>query len=208
LHASLKRLGVDRVEYFWSHMEDRRVPAEETVAGLGALVAEGLVGKLGASNHTTWRVEQARGIARGLGVEGYGAVQLSHSYVKPRPESAKASGHRFGWFTDETRDYVVTEGLEVWAYSPLLMGAYVRPDRPLPEAYDHPGTTRKLAALAAVADELGVSRNQVVLAWLTGAPEKAVPIVGVSSEAQLDEALAGAALELSAEQRGRLDGAV
>ena len=136
------------------------------------------------------------------------AVQLSHSYVKPRPESAKASGHRFGWFTDETRDYVVTEGLEVWAYSPLLTGSYVRTDRPLPEEYDHPGTTRKLAALAQVADELGVSRNQVVLAWLTGSAEQAVPIVGVSSLAQLDEALAGAALVLSAEHRALLDAAV
>ena len=208
LKASLKRMGVDHVEYYWSHMEDRRVSAEETVAAFGALVSDGLVGKLGASNHTTWRVEQARGVAANLGVAGYGAVQLSHSYVKPRPESAEASGHRFGWFTDETRDYAVTEGIEVWAYSPLLGGSYVRDDRPLPEAYDHPGTARRLAALATVADELGVSRNQVVLAWLTGAVEKAVPIVGVSSVAQLDEALAGAALVLSDEHRKVLDEAV
>ena len=208
LKASLKRMGVDRVEYYWSHMEDRRVPVEETVGAFGALVEEGLAGKLGASNHTTWRVEQARGEAARLGVAGYSALQLLHSYVKPRPESALASGHRFGWFTDETRDYAVAEGLEVWAYSPLLTGSYVRDDRPFPEAYDHPGTTRRLAALATVAKDLGVSRNQVVLAWLTGAVEKVVPIVGVSSVEQLDEALAGAALELSGEQRELLDAAV
>ncbi|MEV0647724.1 aldo/keto reductase [Phytomonospora sp. NPDC050363] len=208
LKASLKRLGTDRVEYYWAHMEDRRVPVEETVAAFGALAAEGLVGKLGASNHATWLVERARAIAAAQGVAGYTALQLSHSYVKPRPEAGKLSGHRFGFFTDETMDYAVTEGLEVWAYSPLLVGSYVRADRPLPESYDHPGTTRRLAALAKVADELGVTRNQVVLAWLTGGEPNAVPIVGVSSVAQLDEAIAGVALELSPEHRTELDAAV
>ena len=208
IEGSLRRLGTDRVEWYWSHMEDRRVPVDETVGALGELVAQGLVGRLGASNHTTYRVERARNAARAQGVAGYEGVQLSHSYVQIRPQAALASGHRFGWFTDETRDFAVSEGLEVWAYTPLLTGAYVREDRPLPEAYDHPGTTRRLAALSTVADELGVSRNQVVLAWLTGGEPRVTPIVGVSSIAQLDDALAGARLELSPEQRAALDAAV
>ena len=42
-------------------------------------------------------------------------------------------------------------GLELWVYSPLVQGSYDRADRPFPAAYDHPGTTARLAALASVA---------------------------------------------------------
>jgi len=97
------------------------------------------------------------------------------------------------------------EGLDLWAYSPLLTGAYVRADRPLSAGYDHPGTTRRLQALAAVADELGVTRNQVVLAWLLGHTPAVHPILGVSSVAQLSEAMAARDLVLDASTRARLD---
>jgi aryl-alcohol dehydrogenase-like predicted oxidoreductase len=103
-------------------------------------------------------------------------------------------------------DYVRSEpDLMLWAYTPLVNGGYTRPDRPLPEVYDHPGTTRRLAVLAQVAQEAGVTRNQVVLAWLAGGHPPAVPIVGVSTPAQLDEALGADDVTLTDEQRRRLD---
>ena len=87
-----------------------------------------------------------------------------------------ALDHRFGFASDETSDYVTTHPeIETWAYSPLIQGSYDRADRPFPDAYDHPGTTRRLEALSAVAEELRVSRGQVVLAWLmtpTGNPQE------------------------------------
>jgi aryl-alcohol dehydrogenase-like predicted oxidoreductase len=49
--------------------------------------------------------------------------------------------------------------------------------------------------------------NQVVLAWLIGAEIPMIPLVGASSVAQLDESLAGVEVELTAEQRARLDAA-
>jgi aryl-alcohol dehydrogenase-like predicted oxidoreductase len=52
-----------------------------------------------------------------------------------------------------------------------------------------------------------VTRNQVVLAWLIGGTPSITPTVGVSSTARLDEAMAGARLTLSADQRARLDAA-
>ena len=97
----------------------------------------------------------------------------------------------------ETLDYVrSTPGLDLWAYSPLINGAYGRADRPLEEAYDHPGTTRRLEALTRVADRLGVRRSQVVLAWLLHLDPPIRPIVGVSSVEQLEPALAAGALDL------------
>lgn len=75
----------------------------------------------------------------------------------------------------------------------------------LDEAYDHPGTPRRLAALAGVANETGATRNQIVLAWMLGGALPVVPLVGVSSLAQLEEALAAVDLELRGDQRRRLD---
>jgi aryl-alcohol dehydrogenase-like predicted oxidoreductase len=204
---SLDRLQTDRVDLFWAHVEDRSVPLEETVETLGELVDAGQAGRLGASNHPAWRVEQARGIARERGVAGYSAMQLRWSYLWPRPGAALPdTGHRHA--SPETFDYVgSTDGLDLWVYNTLLNGSYARADRPLPEAYDHPGTVRRLAALDAVAAELGVTRNQVVLAWLCGAATPASPIVGVTTADQITEAMAARRLRLTAEQRAHLDAA-
>jgi aryl-alcohol dehydrogenase-like predicted oxidoreductase len=55
--------------------------------------------------------------------------------------------------------------------------------------------------------ETGATANQVVLAWLIGGEIPVIPLVGASSVAQLDESLAAVELELTADQRARLDAA-
>jgi aryl-alcohol dehydrogenase-like predicted oxidoreductase len=206
--ASLDRLQTDRIDLYWAHMEDRSVQLDETVAALGELVDSGAVSRLGVSNHSLWRVERARRVAAATGRPGYTALQYSYSYLQPRPFApVEGQAHRFGFVIDDILDYVDSEPeLTLWAYSPLLVGAYTgRADRPLPEPYEHPGTTRRLAVLDEVAGELGATRNQVVLAWLTGGRPAITPIVGISTEAQLNEALEGATLALGDEQRRRLE---
>lgn len=93
------------------------------------------------------------------------------------------------------------------AYSPLLSGGYVREDRPLGPEFDHTGTGRRLSALRAVAAETGATLNQVVLAWMMGGELPVIPLVGASSVAQLEDSLGAVDLELSVEQRARLDAA-
>ena len=58
-----------------------------------------------------------------------------------------------------------------------------------------------------MANDAGATVNQVVLAWLIGAEIPVIPLIGASSLAQLDESLAAADLELTADQRARLDAA-
>jgi aryl-alcohol dehydrogenase-like predicted oxidoreductase len=191
---SLERLGIDTIDLYWAHVEDRATDLEETVAAFGALVDRGVVRRLGVSNHPTWRVERARSIAARLGVEPWTALQLTTSYVDPRP-GAEVPGkdHRYGWVSVETVDYLAENpDVDLWVYSPLVQGSYDRADRPFPEAYDHPGTTARLAALRRVASEHGVPASQVVLAWMVARGWK--PIVGVSSVEQLDSALASTQL--------------
>ena len=107
--------------------------------------------------------------------------------------------------SQEQLDQAVVEGLTVWAYSPLINGAYVRADRPLPEIYDHPGTAQRLEVLAEVAKEADATANQVVLAWLMGGTPQISPILGASTVAQLEECLAARDLVLDDQQRARLD---
>ncbi|SDE16907.1 aldo/keto reductase [Streptomyces prasinopilosus] len=206
---SRERLGTDRLALLYAHIEDRAVPLQETVEGFAGLVAEGTVGLLGASNHAVWRVERARALAAAAGLPGYEVLQYQHSYLRPRtdlPEALFPDGS-LGHTGAELLTYLRAEPrLALVAYSPLLSGAYARPER-LPRDYDHPGTPARLKVLHEVARETGASAGQVVLAWQLGHEPPVLPLAGVSSVAQLDENLAAVDLELSPEQRARLDAA-
>lgn len=207
---SRERLGVDKLDLLYAHIEDNTVPLRETVEGFAELVAEGTVGLLGVSNHAVWRVERARALAAAAGLPGYEVLQYEHSYLRPRtdiPAEIFPDG-TLGAVGADMLGYLRAEPtLTLVAYSPLLKGAYTNPDRPLPPGYDHPGTPPRLEALKEVARETGATLNQVVLAWQLGGEHPIVPLVGASSVAQLDESLAAVDLELTPEQRARLDAA-
>lgn len=205
LVSSLERMGLEHVDLAWAHMEDRSVPIEETAEAMDALVADGLARRLGMSNHPAWRVDRARRHALDRGLEPVTALQHSYSYLHPRPGVVPpGQNHRFGMLDDEHLDLAASEGLTVWAYTPLLSGAYDNPAKPIPAAFEHPGTTARLAALDDAARELGATRGQVVLAWLLA--NRVTPILGGSKPDQLDAALDGVALELPGEVLARLDG--
>lgn len=200
-------MGIDTIDLYWAHMDDRSTDQAETVDAFGGLLEDGTIRRLGASNWALWRVERARGIALASGGAQPSALQLRYSYLQPRPLARDhLHDHRFGWITDETLDYVqANPDVGLWAYSPLMSGAYDRVDRAVPEGFEHPGTQRRLAVLDDVAGELGVSRSTAVISWLTGGSPAIRPIVGVSAADQLEQAIAGARLTLGAEQRERLD---
>ncbi|MGK3953733.1 aldo/keto reductase [Microbacterium sp. I2] len=202
--GSLERLGVDGVDLLWLHQEDRTTPIEETVEALAELTGGGLTARVGASNHPAWRIERARAHARHLGATPIDALQLNATYLRVRPGTRPPGvEHRFGVYSDEQRDYAETHGLEVWAYTPLLGGAYDNPAKDIPEVYEHPGTSRRLAELDAVAAELGATRGQTVLAWHVAHGVR--PMLGGSKVAQLDAAMDAVRLSLTAEQLARLD---
>lgn len=204
---SLHRLGTDHVDLLWAHRDDPDTPLPETVAAFGQVVRDGLAAAWGYSNTALWRVERARGLASTAGTPAPTALQLRHSYLQPRPMVRDhAHDHRFGWVTDEVLDYAErNSGIALWAYSPLLGGAYDRPDRPVPDAFRHEGNDRRLAALTDVARRVGRPRGEVVLAWLAGGRPPVVPIVGVSSPGHVHAALTGAALTLPDDLRAVLD---
>ena len=208
LETSLRRLGVDHIDLYWAHRDDRSTPLEETVAAFGKHAAAGTIGRIGLSNYALWRAERMSALATSMSVTGPSALQLRYSYLQPRPfVRDHAHDHRFGWITDEILDYAAANPeQQLFAYSPLMSGAYEnRADRPIDQAFDHPGTTRRLEALTTVAKELDATRSEVVIAWLTAGTPAITPIVGISTPAYLETALRGARLELTSDQHNQLD---
>ncbi|GIH80399.1 oxidoreductase [Planobispora longispora] len=89
---------------------------------------------------------------------------------------------------DDVVDYTAAHGIAFLPFFPIAMGAHAAPD----------------GAVADVAREAGATPAQVALAWLLHRSPTIVPIPGTASAAHLEENLAAAAVELSAEQIGRL----
>ena len=205
-HGSLRRLGTDHIDLLYAHADDRETRLEETTDAFARLIRSGAVGLAAASNHTSWRLALARRIAEERGNPRYVAIQQRHSYLEARhlrqhpPDALQLP------ITPELLDYArSTVDLTVLGYSVLLSGAYTRPDRPLPEDYDTAGAPERLATLNKVAAELDATPNQVVLAWLLGGDPPIIPVLGVSSVAQLDECLGAVDLHVDDELRARLD---
>ncbi len=209
---SRERLGVPRIDLYYAHVPDQTgVPLDEQVAAFGELVSDGTVGLLGLSNHWAWQVERARSLAATAGTARADVLQYHHTYLRMRtdiPDRRFSPDGEIGVADGSILSYLRAEpGMALVAYSPLLNGAYTRPDKELDRGYDHPGTRARLKALDQVVAETGATANQVVLAWLIGGELPVVPLVGASSAGQLDESLAAVDLQLSAEQRQLLDAA-
>ncbi len=203
---SRRQLGKDRLDLYYAHIDGRHsprpCPQEETVDALASLAEQGKVGLLGASNHSVWRVESARRIAGAARRPRYSVIQQHASYLLPLP------GHfQTNRVSQDMEDYVESENLTLVAYSPLLKGAYTRTDVELGDEYRHAANIERIAVLREVAAELGVTPNQVVLAFLLRSKPSILPIAGASTVAQLDEQLGAMDLELDDETFARLDAA-
>lgn len=205
--GSLERLGVDRVDLLWAHVEDRTVPLDETIGAFGSLVGEGAAVTYGVSNHPSFVVEEICWRAANAGLPAPTAYQQRYSYLQPLP-GAEVAGQPI------PLGMLSTDGLELlrrrpriegWVYTALLLGAYDRPDRMLGTEYSHPGNTRRHAALDQVAAARGLTRGQVVLAWLTGGIPRLVPMLGGSTVRQLEVAWEGATTTLTPEEQAALD---
>ncbi|WP_344196462.1 aldo/keto reductase [Kribbella karoonensis] len=208
--GSLGRLGVERIGLYYAHIDDRSTPLEETVAAFGQLAADGVVDRIGCSNTATWRFDRARQTAAAQGVAQYTVIQQHSTYLWPNPPALQGVLRRgtphFQHAGIEHYDYLAEHpDVTLVAYQPLLTGSYVRPERPFSEqrGYAHPTAYVRFEAIRHVAGELGVTVNQVVLAWLLH--HRVVPLVGVSSVAQLEEALGAVDLRLDDELVAQLD---
>ena len=201
---SLKRMGIETIDLYYSHNDDRNTPLEESLEAYYQLIRKGKVRHIGASNFLAWRLAKANAIAANNGWEEYCCIQQRYTYLRPRV------GTSFGLqvaVNHDLEDYCRNEPVTLLAYSPLLGGAYVRDDREINPNYLGPDGKARLLTLHQVAKETGWTVNQVVLVWLLQHSPFTLPLVSAGTMEQLKENLSAAELTLSPEQLQRLDNA-
>ncbi|MEV7924341.1 MULTISPECIES: aldo/keto reductase [unclassified Kitasatospora] len=204
--GSLRRLGVERIDLYYTHRDDD-TPVEEFVTALDELVREGKVAAVGASNIGAERLSEALAFADREGLAKYVAVQPHYNLVSR------------GTFEGPLADVVAEHGLATVPYyalaSGFLTGKY-RPGGPGVDSarsegaaryLDDPRGPKVLAALDTVAGEHGVALATVALSWLAGRPTVAAPIASARTVEQLPPLLAATTLRLTPEQTALLDAA-
>ncbi len=199
---SLRRLQTDRIDLYYAHRDDPDTPLEETMEAFDRLIKAGKVRAIGASNLKGWRIAEANTVSRAHQWAGYSVIQQRHTYLRPR------HGADFGpqiCINDDLKDYCCTRGIALVGYSTLLQGAYTRSDRPVPPQYAGPEADERLAALKAVADEIGATMSQVVIAWMRQSDPPVLPIIAGSQPEQLTENIAALDITLTNDQVERLD---
>lgn len=199
---SLKRLGIETIDLYYAHIDDRNTPHEEVLGAFDRLVRAGKVRFIGASNHKAWRLAEARLISQANDWTPYCVIEQRYSYLRPKPDTG------FGLqvaANDDLLDYCRVHGITLLAYSILLNGAYTRPDRSIPEQYFGPDSEARLAELKAVAREIEATPNQVIIAWMRQSDPPILPIIGGSKPEQLLENIGALKIKLSENQMDRLN---
>ncbi len=200
---SLKRLGIETIDLYYAHFDDRNIPLEETMQAFDRLVKAGKVRFIGASNYLAWRLADAEAVCKMNGLTPYSCVQLRFSYLRPR------TGSDFGnqKIADTNMlEFCTDRGMTLLPYSPLLGGSYVREDKPIPERYVGPDTDARMKALREVANEVGATLPQVMFAWMMHHSEpRILPVFSARNEAQMRENLGALEVMLSEEQMTKLN---
>ena len=199
---SLRNLGIDRIDLYYAHIDDRNIPLEETLRALDQLVQAGKVGLIGASNFRAWRMESAYQVSLENDYPVFVALENHHTYLQPRPEADWKKGVVM---EAEHFDFAKNRGVRLLAYYALLKGAYVRPDRPLWTPYQTAVNRERMTRLEVVADDLGVTLNQVVLAWMLHRDPAVLPITVASQREHLIENLGALDVEIQPEQMDYLN---
>jgi L-glyceraldehyde 3-phosphate reductase len=209
LDQSLRRMGLDYVDIFYSHRFDPDTPLEETMGALDTAVRQGKALYAGISSYTSAQTREAAAILRSLGTPLL-IHQPSYNMLNR-------------WIEDDGLLGVLEEeGAGCIVFSPLaqgvLSGKYLAgiPEgsrathsRYLsPEQISKDGQA-KVRALSAVAEKRGQPLAQMALAWTLRDPRVTSAIIGVSSVAQLEENIGALAkLEFSTAELKEIDRAV
>jgi aryl-alcohol dehydrogenase-like predicted oxidoreductase len=202
---SLRRLQTDRIDLYQAHKDDEGTPLEETLEAFAALVKQGKVRVLGASNYSAARLREALDTSTRMGLPRYETLQpLYNLYDR-------------AVFEKDLQPLCVQEGIGVINFYALaagfLTGKYRKPEDAAKSARGA-GTTKKylnerglkiLGALDEAARRLNATPGQVAIAWVMARPAVVAPIASATTLQQLQELVRAAQLTLDADTRKLLD---
>ncbi|KOC92157.1 aldo/keto reductase [Winslowiella iniecta] len=197
---SLRRLQTDYIDLYQAHRDDQDTPLAETLATFDALVKEGKVRAIGASNYSAERLSEALKVSEQHNLTRYETLQPEYNlYDRSEYESG-------------LEQVAIEHGLGVINYyslaSGFLSGKYRTPQDAskskrgdgVVKQYLNPRGLTILAALDQIAAARDATPTQVALAWQIARPGITAPIVSATSLQQLDELVKAATLKLSAEE--------
>ena len=199
---SLRQLGTDRIDLFYAHHDDSNTPLEETLSAFDRLVKDGKVRFIGASNYLAWRLADADALCAEKGWVNFTCVEQRFTYLRPSP------GADFGvqrLIDENLISYCDARGKTMLPYTPLLRGAYVRSDRPIPSPYLGPDTDVRLEVLQEVAREQGATVNQIILAWMMHRQPPLLPVFSAGNPEHMQENLGALNITLSTAQMTKLN---
>jgi aryl-alcohol dehydrogenase-like predicted oxidoreductase len=197
IEDSLRRLQTDSIDLYQAHRDDSDTPLQETLATFDALIKEGKVRAIGASNYSAERLSEALKVSEDNGFARYETLQPEYNLYD-------REGYESG-----LEQVAKDNGLAVINYyslaSGFLSGKYRKPEDAsksqrgagVVEKYLNERGLRIIKALDQVAESTGSTPTQVALAWQIARPSITAPIVSVTSLTQLDELTKAAALKLS-----------
>jgi L-glyceraldehyde 3-phosphate reductase len=213
LDQSLRRMGLDHVDVFYSHRPDPETPLEETMGALDRAVSSGKALYAGISSYPAERAAQAVSILRALGTPCV-VHQPSYSVINR-------------WVEGGLLELLEREGIGCIAFSPLAQGmlsdrylAGIPPDSrvarggALRREFLSEDTLAPVRGLDAIARRRGQSLAQMALAWVLKDSRVTSAIVGASRPAQIEDSVRAlgnrefAAAELKEIDRLALDGGV
>jgi len=191
LDQSLRRMGLEYVDIFYSHRFDPDTPLEETMGALHTAVQSGKALYAGISSYSAERTVDAVSLLRRMGTPLL-IHQPSYSMLNR-------------WIEDGLLDVLGREGVGCIAFSPLaqgvLTGKYVDGvptgsraslNGSLSADQIAPQTLAHVRALAGIAAARGQTLAQMALSWVLRDPRVTSALIGASSIAQLEENLAAA----------------
>ncbi|MEU8958704.1 aldo/keto reductase [Streptomyces sp. NPDC048518] len=206
IDASLRRLGTDYIDLYYTHYDDPSVPVEEIIGTLDGLVRDGKVRAIAASNITPERLQESLDLSDREGLARYVALQPHYNLVSrdtyegPLQEVASRSG------IAAVPYYALASGFLTGKYRP---GAKVESARSggVAQYVGSERGERVLTALDEIAEAHGAQVATVALAWLAAQPTVAAPIASARTVEQLPALLAVAELELTPAEIARLTAA-
>lgn len=201
---SLGRLGTDYVDLLQIHRWDYDTPIEETLEALDQVVKAGKARFIGASSMHAAQFRQALDIQQQHGWAPFVSMQDQYNLIQREEEN-------------EMHPLCLERNIAVLPWSPLARGRLTRPwgettarsvsDEVIPTLY---GDTEEADAKIAervekIAEDHGVPRAQIALAWILSKPAVTAPIIGASRMGHLEDAIAALDIALSIEEIAELE---
>lgn len=206
LDQSLKRLGVDHVDIFYSHRFDPNTPLEETMGALDTAVRQGKALYVGVSSYNSQRTREAARILRALGTPTL-IHQPSYSMINRWIEE------------DGLLDTLAHEGMGTIVFSPLAQGMltdkYLRgipqgsraaAGKSLRQSFLTEDNIARIRALNDLAGRRGQSLAQMAIAWALRDGRVTSALIGASRPEQVEDSVAALdRLEFSPEELAEID---